>query len=289
MTVFKLRLRIEEMLKSLFGRLASSSLMGHAVAFLPIRPDKNTYTLPLAPARLRNAAQLPLPPQRLWLGYGPTAELYLDSGRRHVEAMRAILNDAGFAFAPGVRVLDFGCGAGRMTRWLADVATTCEIWGTDISAEHVAWCDLHLNPPFNFVTTTTLPHLPFEDRTFDLIYAGSVFSHIDDLAKTWLLELRRVLRPGGMLYITVLEKHSIDVLPKKMREPWLLAYLEAHKEYQAFRTSGSGMLTIGRALRAQVFYDVDFLRHLVRSAYRVVSINREAYGYQTAVLLQKLD
>jgi ubiquinone/menaquinone biosynthesis C-methylase UbiE len=46
---------------------------------------------------------------------------------------------------------------------------------------------------------TILPHLPFEDRSFDVVYAGSVFTHIDDLAQTWFLELRRVLHAGGML------------------------------------------------------------------------------------------
>lgn len=53
-------------------------------------------------------------------------------------------------------------------------------------------------PSFRFVTTTTLPHLPFADGYFHMIHAGSVFTHIADLAEAWLLEIRRVLaRAGG--------------------------------------------------------------------------------------------
>jgi len=91
-----------------------------------------------------------------------------------------------------------------MIRWLARFAAECQIWGVDISARHIVSCQENLNPPFNFATVTTQPHLPFEDRYFDLIYCASVFTHIDDLADAWLLELKRVTHPGGRAYITLL-------------------------------------------------------------------------------------
>jgi ubiquinone/menaquinone biosynthesis C-methylase UbiE len=47
---------------------------------------------------------------------------------------------------------------------------------------------------------------------FDLIYCGSVFTHIDDLADAWLLELRRITRPGGRIYVTVHDKHRADLM-----------------------------------------------------------------------------
>ena len=74
--------------------------------------------------------------------------------------MRNILKEAGYSFKEGNRILDFGCAGGRMIRWFNDIATKCEIWGTDISSEHIIWCKQYLNPPFNFFTTTIYPHLP---------------------------------------------------------------------------------------------------------------------------------
>jgi ubiquinone/menaquinone biosynthesis C-methylase UbiE len=124
--------------------------------------------------------------------------------------MKHILSQSGFLIQPSHRILDFGCGAGRMIRWLGDSVEGCEVWGVDIQSEHIMWCQQHLSPPFKFATVTTAPHLPFEDRYFDLIYCGSVFSHIDDLADACLLELKRILQPGGRLYITVHEKHSLQ-------------------------------------------------------------------------------
>ena len=100
-----------------------------------------------------------------------------------------------------------------MIRWLADLAQECQIWASKIDARQSLWCQENLSPPFNFATVTTAPHLPFEDRYFDLIYCGSVFTHIDhDLADAWLLELKRIIRPGGRVYITVHDKHSADLI-----------------------------------------------------------------------------
>jgi len=44
------------------------------------------------------------------------------------------------------------------------------------------WCQQRMSPLFKFATTTSFPHLPFEDGYFDFVYAGSVFTHITDLA-----------------------------------------------------------------------------------------------------------
>jgi ubiquinone/menaquinone biosynthesis C-methylase UbiE len=139
-------------------------------------------------------------------------EAFLNSGETDTKRMKSILGSTGVFVQAGQSILELGCASGRMIRWLADFAEHGEVWGADISAEHIVWCQQHVSPPFNFVTVTTAPHLPFEARYFDLIFCGSVFTHIDDLADAWLLELRRILRPGGRLYITIHDKHSLDLL-----------------------------------------------------------------------------
>jgi ubiquinone/menaquinone biosynthesis C-methylase UbiE len=123
------------------------------------------------------------------VNYGVSAEDYLESGRCDVAKMREILHQAGFPIERTERVLEFGCAAGRMIRWLDDIAPSREIWGVDIWASAMLWCKEHLTPPFYFATTTISPHLPFEDRYFDFIYAGSIFTHIEDLIDAWFLEL----------------------------------------------------------------------------------------------------
>jgi SAM-dependent methyltransferase len=99
----------------------------------------------------------------------------------------------------GKRALDFGCGAGRTLRHFLEEAKVGEIWGTDIDADSIAWLDEHLCPPLHVRRNDADPPLPFDDESFDLIWALSVFTHLTDNSLPWLAELHRVLRPGGLL------------------------------------------------------------------------------------------
>jgi SAM-dependent methyltransferase len=204
--------------------------------------------------------------------------------------MLGVLGEAGYAAAPGQRILDFGCAAARMTRWLADRATECEVWGVDISAPHIEWCKQNLEPPLHFATTTTLPHLPFEDRYFDLVYCGSVFTHIADLADAWLLELKRILEPGGYVYATIHDRHSIDVLLEGRANESLASTLERYDEETRVLDSDFGMFSIARSSKGgQVFYDVEYLVKRWGRVLDVVGVWPDAYGYQTAVVLRRAN
>ncbi len=230
---------------------------------------------------------LPVPPQNLWLGYGNNIKEYL-FGKNQIEKMLKILGASGFELKEKKRILDFGCGAGRMIRWLKPFSEKNEIWGTDISSEHIYWANQYLNPPFNFAATTTIPHLPFEDRYFDLIYAGSVFSHIDDLATAWLLELRRISTENSRLYITINDKNSLKLLNSVpyYKDLWLSEFIKSNPLYEENKDK-FGLFVGGRGPASQVFYDVDFFCDSVRSFYEVLSVNPEAYGFQTGILLKR--
>lgn len=260
--------------------------------FFPHQPQSDCYLLPKIPEKgeYHESSSLPIPPRNLWINYGENAEEWLASGRRDVQVMRGILSQSGASPEPGERILDFGCAAGRMIRWFQDLADTCEIWGTDISSSHIIWCKQYLSPPFHFATTTIYPHLPFEDRYFSLIYSGSVFTHIDDLADAWFLELRRVLRSGGRLYITIHDRHTVDLLEGKAerKESWYLKVRPTHPEYEKFIRSDFGMFTLWRSVHSQVYYDVNFLCRGLEPFFRTIIVKKEAYGHQTGVLLERV-
>jgi SAM-dependent methyltransferase len=240
-------------------------------------------------------SDLPVPPESQWEGYGKTVEAFLAGGKSDIDTMMMLLNSSGFFLQKANRILDFGCASGRMIRWLASLAHDCESWGVDINAKHVVWCQENLSPPFNFATVTTRPHLPFEDRYFDLIYCGSVFTHIDDLAEAWLLEIKRIMRPGGNLYITVHDKHTADLILNHLdRVPYapnakdFRDFLLSYDKYINFHASTYYKLSINPGgPQSQVFYDIDYLRQHWGRILKIKSITLEAYGYQTAVLLEK--
>jgi len=242
---------------------------------------------------LSNPPALPIPPPKLWAGYGHTDDEYVLTGERHYKQMMQVVTDTNFSLTPESRIFDFGCAAGRMIRHFYNEADKCEIWGADISADHILWCQQHLSPPFKFVTTTTFPHLPFEDNFFNLIYSCSVFTHISDLADTWLLELRRILRPDGRLYITVHDNRTIDILLSAPKDNWLHDTAIRHQlisfdKKTHFTECNFSMFIVGRDTgNAQVFHDIDFLRESWGQYLKILSITPEAYEYQTALVLKK--
>jgi SAM-dependent methyltransferase len=151
-----------------------------------------------------------------------------------------------------------------------------------------------MSPPFRFATTTTFPHLPFEDNFFDLVYAGSVFTHIADLAESVALELRRILRPGGRLYITIHDEHTMELIERNPEaNSFLDDLLKEFSSHSPFSSSDFLMLAINRTPgpgargQAQVFYHSEFILRHWGSLLKVVSIHPEAYGSQSAVVMEK--
>ena len=174
-----------------------------------------------------------------------------------------------------------------MLRWFGDVASQGEAWGVDINASAIYWCQRHLNPPFKFVTATTFPHLPFEDSSFDLIYAGSVFTHITDLADGWLLELRRIVRPGGKLYLSVFNKTTVKELAREGVLGWPKGYTDADGQELDLLTSDYGAFAFDRDYNSTMFYDLDYLSAKWSRMLEVEAEHPRAYSNQTVVLLKK--
>jgi len=155
--------------------------------------------------------EAPVPPnelvQRVARIEDPDVEgTYLAQGRTTLDRLERLL-PPGWAWE-GKRVLDFGCGAGRTLRHLTERARSAELHGCDVDAPSIEWLEEHLSPPLHVVRNAELPPLPYPDGAFDLVYALSVFTHIVDPWAEWLLELRRVLRPDGILVATFMNAES---------------------------------------------------------------------------------
>jgi SAM-dependent methyltransferase len=117
----------------------------------------------------------------------------------------------------GKRVLDFGCGAGRTLRHFVGEAEAGEVWGADIDEPSIDWLQGNLCPPLNAVQCDVDPPLPFEEGSFDFAWAISVFTHLSGNSAEWLLELHRVLRPGGLLMASYMGEWNSELIAG---EPW---------------------------------------------------------------------
>jgi len=117
--------------------------------------------------------------------------------------VRAAARDAGLPLAQTSRVLDFGVGWGRIIRcFLRDVSPS-GLHGVDVS-ERFLDAVRSTEVPGDFRLIQPAGKLPFEDNFFDVVFSYSVFTHLpEELQDNWLREIRRVLKPGGIMVATV--------------------------------------------------------------------------------------
>jgi SAM-dependent methyltransferase len=98
--------------------------------------------------------------------------------------------------------LDFGCSSGRAVRVLAAAYPDVDWHGCDPNREAIEWASENL-PGIDFSVSPQHPPLEFEDAKFDLVFAISIWSHFaEEPALAWLAEMRRIVRPGGVLVAT---------------------------------------------------------------------------------------
>jgi SAM-dependent methyltransferase len=117
---------------------------------------------------------------------------------------------------PHEKMLDLGCGIGRKTIPLTQYLNNDGVyWGLDIVRFGIEWCLRTITtryPNFRFQTIDVYNkhynptgkvlardyRLPFDDRSFDLVHLGSVFTHMLPLdVENYMAEIRRVVKPSG--------------------------------------------------------------------------------------------
>jgi SAM-dependent methyltransferase len=150
---------------------------------------------------------LALPPSRLRLlvdGRSGDAERFLAIGELMAGSIRTAVAESGAAEMREMdAILDFGCGCGRVARNWAALGGP-EVHGSDYNEELVSWCAGNL-PFMRSARNEPIPPTRYESGSFDLIYALSVLSHLSEpLQDAWVAEFRRLLRPGGLLIVSVL-------------------------------------------------------------------------------------
>jgi SAM-dependent methyltransferase len=171
---------------------------------------------------MSDSERLPYPPLNLANrvlcldGWGDPIAAYEGHGAEARQALLDLLPED-WSFE-GKRVLDFGCGAGRTLRhFIGEAQDGAEFWGADIDGPSVEWLRGNLSPPLHPVQSSVDPPLGLEHSSFDLVWAVSVFTHLADNSLPWLVELHRLLKPGGHLIATYMGRYTSETFTD---EPW---------------------------------------------------------------------
>jgi len=155
-------------------------------------------------------SDLPLPPKhlRLRVAGNDDADRFAKSGRMSVQDLDRALASIGRSFSEFADVLEWGCGCGRILRHLRPAQASEKLYGVDIDQEAVSWINENL-PRVSASRIDGMPPLPYTADSFDLIFNHSVMSHLNEVYQdAWLAELARVLRPGGIITLTVKGRHA---------------------------------------------------------------------------------
>lgn len=168
---------------------------------------------------------------------GSAAPLNMQEMKKFYVKFNESIKQNSWRFTSDCKILDFGCGFGRLTRFFLKDTAYGNVYGADTVKKFINVCletfSEDVIPAKNFINNEPLPPISFLDHSFDLITAYSVFTHLsEDAANKWIAEMRRILRIGGLLAITVRQKAYLDYCQSLNKKTNLSVY--QHLEKKAF-------------------------------------------------------
>ncbi|HAM51169.1 MAG TPA: hypothetical protein DCP92_10960 [Nitrospiraceae bacterium] len=144
------------------------------------------------------------------IGQKETASyLYFKSGMEALQCIENIVRFGGKSFGDIESFLDFACGYGKSTRFLIQELDLDKVWVSDIYEGAVDFQKKYFGVN-GFYSQTEPSKLEFP-RKFEVIYVGSLFSHLPaNRFEEWLLTLYNVLEDHGIL---ILSTHGESLCP----------------------------------------------------------------------------
>jgi SAM-dependent methyltransferase len=152
-----------------------------------------------------------LPDSELQRGFiGKSGDHALREGFNAYRTWKRLAAKHGRPVHRDTRILDFGCGWGRILRFFMRDVAPGNLFGVDVMPMAVDLCK-ETNPWGQFSQVPAFPPSTLPDNHFDLIYLYSVFSHLSQKAcDAWITEFSRILKPGGLVIATTWPREFIQ-------------------------------------------------------------------------------
>jgi 2-polyprenyl-3-methyl-5-hydroxy-6-metoxy-1,4-benzoquinol methylase len=130
-------------------------------------------------------------------------------------------------------VVDFGSGWGRITQLLSLYFDPNRILGCDVMDTAIDEAKRN-GVRAEFISTEPWPPTRMQNETVDYIFSYSVFSHLsEDNARAWIREFHRILRPGGLVFITTRHREFFDYLETLREKTDIPSFANgAHKAFK---------------------------------------------------------
>lgn len=166
-------------------------------------------------------------------------------------AWRTVQNSAAYLIphlAPGLRLLDIGCGPGTITVDFADRLAPGSVIGLDAAPAIIEQASAlgGSRPNVEFVVGDAYD-LEFAADSFDVVHAHQVLQHLSRPVEV-LRELRRVVRPGGVVAVREVDYAGTVWYPELPGlETWMSTYQAVHRSNAGEPDAGRRLLSWARA------------------------------------------
>lgn len=163
-----------------------------------------------------NGIMLPgFPDERLrgWVVANGTSEGMLRLAFKMYNHVKTLSKKYDVPFDHTTKILDFGVGWGRIARFFLREIAINNLYGVDVLKPLTDACKKDFGTENFSSIEQNGGRLNFENDEFDIIFANSVFSHLTEaLNKSWYEEIARVLKPGGIACLTIIDKNKFDIM-----------------------------------------------------------------------------
>lgn len=157
-------------------------------------------------------------------------------------------------------VLDFGCGPGRIARYLSATTAPWRLRGFEINPETADWTQRNL-PNIDVTVGKRMPPSNYPDRCFDFIYSYSVFTHtVEDVSRAWLREFSRITKPGAIVAFTTTGGAVLERLSKSssLRERFRLSPEEVEQLRATMLENGFALTSFGHVGKVGAILGADY-------------------------------
>jgi SAM-dependent methyltransferase len=254
----------------------------------PLDYLSDTFPPRFAPAIHVPGEALPLPPPERRGGYPKDDAEYLATGRNH-QAVYLEQIERHLGLRRDLSVMELGCATGRVLRHFHTQKEELgwKLIGCDVQAEDIEWLRQNWPLDINVYVGSVFPKLPFEDNSIDVIYGMSVFTHIKYHWDFWLLELRRVLKPGGLLLQTIHAERAWRFYHDNQHLDWVRAAISPH--VLASAEMNHDFLLSGDIAVSQTFFKQDVARRYWGRYLEVLEIVSpdDRYWFQDLMVCRK--
>jgi ubiquinone/menaquinone biosynthesis C-methylase UbiE len=189
-------------------------------------------------------------------------------------------------------IVDFGGASGRVARHFSLNHSGADIIVAELNINHIDYINDYFPGNTKALKLSSYPHFMLSDSSVDLLYAFSVFTHIDVYELSWIAEIYRILKSGSYAYLTIHSEHTWGLLP----EAYLYETLKENREFKKLFRKGQPMPkerlvfeynTGSNDYNCNVFHHSRYIEAHWGKWFNVEKVIFQGHGYQTVVILRK--